>query len=365
MTLNSKCPVPCLFSAPPRLQGANVFNGRIHHGDTKTRRRNSLIQGAFPAFIFVIGFLFIPLLLGGCAATAPQLVARKIPHVPEPNAIVENSVWRECIPLDLVLDPPPGKVEGRSIQLRAVHDGRALSIMASWPDYSGLTNPGGWAAPLRGGKLKAPPMCREWVWDPEKNDYRLSQWEPDKLTFEWSIGSKRPAGLLTPRQQRLDQWQWLSGWSELCGFAEDGLVATHLYPGGERPEGVEGELFRTGGDGLIGIERHRDAGRPGVRPVKKPIVKFGSREPGLTAGETPSGSFADVRAAGFFRDSAAGGNGPGMWIVEVHRLLMTADFEDDYQFRDDGPHWFTVAIHDNSAGEERYTSGPIRFMLRN
>ncbi|HPK03511.1 MAG TPA: hypothetical protein PLS90_13770 [Candidatus Sumerlaeota bacterium] len=303
----------------------------------------------------------------GCAWRQPRLHALRVDQVALPNRIIEPAVWGRAKEIEVTARTPAGV--RLPVRLRAIHDGRALGLLISWPDRS---------------EGDTPPV---WVWDEQRHEYRWVSRPNDEVALLWPM-SPDPTFAAVPEQpEGYDLWRWRGGWTNLSGHADDARLLLRQHPRGTDPATVEGELFPVPGtDRWIERQVIPDTGQPGTRPTTRPLLREEERMPG-TAADFASGSQADVEAlalyakvrdfqpSAYFRYGRRRTPGywfsdeidhaeDGFWFVEFHRLLVTPHDEEDAQLRGDGPHRFAVWVVDEGQGPDPFRTGPIELRLQ-
>jgi hypothetical protein len=284
------------------------------------------------------------LLLTGCGALHPLLRVAAVGETPEPNGIYETHIWNQAVPLDLVLKHTRGVAGDRiPLRLKAVHDGRAISIFARWPDGTKSSNR--WS----------------WVWNRETNDYQLEYAVTDQFTLLWPMEpGDRASCMLKPRQleTRYDAWRWIGGWSDIGGYAGDQVLTIRKSDGKSLKPDHKQDLYPIGHSGqFAGFSWIDDHGTPATTIRSKPFLHTRSRISGHES-HPPSGSAADLRVRSVYNpkmpDIAANR------FIEFYRLLKTGHADDDIQFDAAESFVFAVSIHDHTEGADHYVSGPIR-----
>lgn len=302
------------------------------------------------------GFLRVaPLVLGiavafagatGCAATrklgarlglpggGPRLVAARVEEVPLPDDMREmNTLWNRARPLVVTVRQPRTEA-GRPVELRAIHDGRAIMFLAVWPDLS----------PLDGDRL-------EWVWDRDGRGYYGIENLADFFAIKFPMEGSGDACMMSGREGVFDVWQWRAGWTDVSGYADDRTLTLSLVA----PEALaEAEATRAYpmASGPMHVIWREDDGDPPARVVPRPKEYAGRRIPGIEP-QPPTGSRGDVRAAAVHQN--------GRWSLEIHRLLETANPDDRSLSGRSIP--FAIAIGDDRQGQEHLTSEAIRLIL--
>ncbi|MCL5269316.1 MAG: hypothetical protein M1457_01880, partial [bacterium] len=202
------------------------------------------------------GCAFLGASLNPAGLLHPTLRAAWVPSVPLPNQRVETEVWGRAKPLIIDVVRRSGSVDDRvSVKLFAIHDGRALSILAMWADDRETF------------------LRRDWLWKPEKHDYVLETNPVDEFMIEWPMRGSRDPCMLNGKESTWDVWQWFAGWTDIGGYAEDRTMEIKRRPPGTRPADVEGRLYPAiGGRGLVEIVWRDDEGVGGTTVNRKPTA---------------------------------------------------------------------------------------------
>lgn len=319
-----------------------------------------------------LSFVAFILLLGGCQrlGVAPTLHVQPVQAVPKPNAMIERGLWGEAPELTLRARRVEGGFEtGRPVQLRAVHDGRALSILAAWPDPSETV------------------MYRRWIWSEAEEAYHLQEFPADALELHWPLDGGKPPDWTQGEGGTLDVWRWRADWTDRSGWADDGRLKVEVVAMDADKTDAAHELYPlAGGKKMAALRWIADSGRPGTRATGRPPRHQGASLPGAW-GEEARGSAADVEARGLYnrlplgrpnhifvkegeylRDNAWRQPGfddetVGYWFVEFYRRLRTDYPEEDYQIGERG-NWLRLEIVDNEGGGARYRTEPFRLVLK-
>ncbi len=291
-------------------------------------------------------------------------------EMPRPNMRIESELWRAARPLTVRMPGAAGSSAATDrVRLRAIHDGRALSILASWPDATETFT------------------ARQWVWDERRRDYSLLQLIVDQFEIHWAMTDDASFRWFDGRPARYDVWRWRAGWTNVSGYADDLQLGLVPHQADVDPATIEGELYpvRGGTGALVEMRWTPDPGIPGTVATARPMIREKTRLPGAEARQ-PIGSAGDVEALGLFNltepfkpkfwFSSGGERIPGywfeddmdqplggFWFVEFHRALVTGDEDHDYQLRGKGPHRFAVGVADEVTGDDSLISRPIRLYL--
>jgi hypothetical protein len=88
----------------------------------------------------------------------------------------------------------------RKVELRGITDGRAIEILASWPDKSQTE------------------LRRGWGWDKAAEQYRLDVRPVDSFALLWPLEGKRaPAvrNMFAAQPAIYDCWDWIAAWTNI------------------------------------------------------------------------------------------------------------------------------------------------------
>lgn len=274
-----------------------------------------------------VTIVLAPVLLAGCASVAVHdtnvLDARVVSQAPVLDGRDDDEAWRGAREIVVPLEGAGPKV----VHLRAVVHGDVLHLLARWPDATGDVEHKVWTA-MPGGKM-VPGLERE-----------------DVFAVSFPISGEFTGDMLSPVECVWDVWHWKSARTDPAGYAMDKSHRNSFTdPGGKRYQ----HAFEDGT--RLHITRPEDAGTSATRTI--PAPPGGSGRTPQYAAQTPSGSAADVRAKGEWRE--------GWWTVEFARKLATGNADD----ADLGPGRtrFAVAILDRAEDEDHSTSKVLELSL--
>lgn len=322
----------------------------------------------FRVFRELIFLLIFIIALSGCSVFRPTLHAAFVEEVPLPKSLIETQIWQKAKPLKVALAQFGGRAT--TAEIRAVHDGRAISFLVAWPDQTETVIAKAWVRMKPGAPWKLQTVLNDRLW--------LMFPLTAKASFDIYRG---PAG-------RYDVWQWQGAWSNISGYADDGRLIVKTYPGPEPPKDAEGVVYpNPSGKGCVEQLWRNDDGRLGtIADSEPPAMQTKSVIPAGIANPYADGSVIDVRAIGSYSRqdiqstttfwTKRGQRVPGYWFgdkppedrpgsyfVKYYRLLKTKSDEEDYQFNGRGPHPFALAIVDDAAGAQPFMSRPLQLTL--
>ncbi|GAB6040728.1 ethylbenzene dehydrogenase-related protein [Endothiovibrio diazotrophicus] len=179
--------------------------------------------------------------------------------------------------------------------LKAFHDAQRIYLLVTFPDPDESRS------------------HKSLVWNPAVGGYDIGFDREDSLVLKWNL-SPYPVDLTLSGEleYRADVWFWKAFRTDPVGYADDKLqIYTTL-----RDRKARALTSRKGN--LFYLTRSGDAGDSAYVSVLE-VENRGERIPGFTH-RTPTGSRADVRAKGGWRD--------GTWTVELQRRLITGHDDD-------------------------------------
>jgi len=243
----------------------------------------------------VAGRLFGVALCGLAAAPAAaaaerELVAVGVASPPTIDGRGDDPCWAQTVPL--VTRDPLAKID---IELRAVRTEDRIFLRARFPD---------------------PTESRDnqtLHWNEAKQKYDSGPEREDTLVLKWSM-EPVPVDLTLKGDEsyRADIWYWKAHRTDPVGYADDKVqvYSDAPTPGATRLLSGSGRAFFLTRDGDQGVAAYD-------------VRVYESRDRDLMpkyAHQEPTGSRADVRAKGHWKD--------GFWTVEFGRLLDTGHPDD-------------------------------------
>ncbi len=295
-------------------------------------------------YFFLTLTLCIVLLLTGCGLWKPVLKVAAVGETPRPNGIYESHIWNRAEPLDLRLEHTRGEGNDRlQLRLKAVHDGRAISIFARWLDTTKSSSR--WT----------------WVWNRGTREYQLEYTIVDQFTllFPLDRGSRFKCMLSPgPDITRYDVWRWIGGWSDFAGHAEDQVLQVRRSVSEPTVRKSEKPYYPIGRSGhLAEFNWINDQGTPASTIRPRPFLKIQLRIPGHES-NIPVGSAGDIKAQSVYNPKVL--DSPANRFIEFYRLLKTGHSDEDIQLDPSESNIFAVSVHDHSEGADHYVSRPIR-----
>lgn len=224
-----------------------------------------------------------------CAATG-GLRAVYTERAPVVDGVADDPAWSRAAAV--TRRDPVARID---IELRAVHDGEHIYLLARFPD------------PTENRQHKT------LQWDPGEGRYRTGPEREDTLVLKWNMEPFPVDLTLASDEEYLaDIWFWKAHRTDPLGYADDKLQRyTHVARERATP------LISRGGQAFY-LSRDADAGDSCYEVVARGTYT-GVRAPKYRQRQ-PSGSRADVRAKGEWRD--------GLWTVEFQRKLSTGHGDD-------------------------------------
>ena len=170
-------------------------------------------------------------------------------------------------------------------------------------------------------------LHKPWIWDPAVEKYYTGVLREDTFIFKWSMhGFKGDLSLKKGQPHIADIWFWKANRTDPAGFADDKIhrLSNTTCSNCQPLVSESGQTFY--------LDRTGDKGHPAYKTVL-PLGKEGDIVSQYCS-RVPSGSRADVRAKGHWKDN--------FWTIEYSRLLDTGH-KDDLVFATDGTYLFGIS----------------------
>lgn len=181
-------------------------------------------------------------------------------------------------------------------------------------------------------------LHKPYRWDEGTLSYRRTRQLEDRFAISFEMSGVFSHNKLSGDEFTADVWHWKASRSDPAGIAHDKMwkVSRTEFPGAKKFINPEGQV--------IYLARPSDAGDRLYRAVKHE-TKHEDLMPRYEVNLSPSGSVADVRAKGVWRD--------GRWYLELARKLDTGH-DDDAVIPASGRILFAIAAH-NDVDNERHS----------
>lgn len=214
-----------------------------------------------------------------------------------------------------------------TVKIAAGHHEGALYLVARWPDK------------------KADEEYLPWVWKGKK--YRKGKQRDDMFALRFDMGGDFNECMIADADYKVDVWLWSAGRSNPAGYAEDmwHLITTQMQENAAEYESPSGKV--------VYIIKRRDASQPfykSTRPNRK--KNQGKKLPGIEQLPFPSGSVADIKAKGQWKD--------GYWTLELTRLMTTGN-EDDVAIKVGDKIRAQIAVFNKGNSDHKSVSAIIEF----
>ncbi|WP_210395460.1 ethylbenzene dehydrogenase-related protein [Motiliproteus sediminis] len=190
-------------------------------------------------------------------------------------------------------------------------------------------------------------LHKPYVWDDMSGRYVRGVEREDRLALQFEISGDYSTDWLSGNQFVADMWHWKASRSNPLGLAHDKLTrisATKLLRSYRTQDKQGRPLY---------ILRESDAGDPLYR-----TLLYGRKDqpvmPKYVLAQAPSGSVADVRAYGEWRD--------GFWRVELLRKLDTGH-DDDVRFARGKMVRAGIAVFDRSENPDHMLTQTLRIQF--
>ena len=251
------------------------------------------------------------------AQAGQTLVASKIDQA---ATIDGNPAEWSRVPAIVV--PLKGKGKVDSVELKAaVRDGM-IYVYAKWADSTE-------------SRLHKP-----YKWNEASQSYKRTRQLEDRFAISLEMSGNFSANKIDGSIFNADVWHWKAGRTDPAGIAHDKMHKVSDTPF------KKGKKFKAASGKTVYLGRLSDAGDRLYR-----AVKFDAKQQDVMkryeVNTTPSGSIADVRAKGMWRD--------GYWHLEFARKFDTGN-SDDAVIPADGTIKIAVAAFNNVGGRNHSTS---------
>ncbi len=214
------------------------------------------------------------------------------------------------------------------VELRVGVHGDRYYMAARWPDKTADT------------------VFRPWRWTDtgyQKDNKQLD----DGFAVRFQLDGDYDSCMLSGKDYRVDIWHWTAGRSNAAGLAEDRYQIISLNP-------TEGAAEYESPYGVVSIMNRSDAGTPIYTNLRAPKEHQKDEESSITLAANPSGSIADVRAVGVWKD--------GYWHLEMSRLLNTGH-DDDAVLGHGKTISSAIAVFNRAANEHKSVSDTINLVF--
>ncbi len=240
---------------------------------------------------------------------------------PNVDGCPEDESWKEAKPVSVK--------DGASdimITIRSVHTQGSIYFLVTFPDSDESRR------------------HRPWVWNNTASIYEVGPDREDCFVFKWFMG-KPPQNyhIDSDEPHTADTWFWKANRTDPIGYADDKIQRlTHLKI--DKAKKLKSMTGRT-----LYLQRKGDWGQAAyfdniVVDYKGQIIPRFNSQP-------PSGSRADIKAVGGWRD--------GYWTIEFSRRLETGN-ADDIQLETTGTYVFGVSRYEIAGRKPDYnTTQPI------
>jgi hypothetical protein len=226
----------------------------------------------------------------GTAAADQEIISPLVKEAPVLDGSGDDAAWKSAKAYtvrDMRLDV--------DITLKSVHTGDKVFFYVSYPDPTE-------------DRLHKP-----WVWNKELEMYKLGPKREDTFQFRWSMEDRDvDLSSFSDDDFTADVWYWKANRTDAVGYADDKYHTLSSRKAKKSrlvvsKKGKERFLLRLADEGTSSYEKQIPTDYKGdIIPQYKPV--------------TPSGSRADVKAKGVWKD--------GAWTIEFARKLDTGHSDD-------------------------------------
>jgi hypothetical protein len=182
-----------------------------------------------------------------------------------------------------------------SVELKAAVRGDRIYLLAIWRDSTE-------------SRLHKP-----YQWDEATGKYKRTRQLEDRFAVSFAMTGDFSASKLSGAEFTADVWHWKASRSDPAGVAHDKMwkVSRSAFP--------KAREFKSPDGTIVYMLRMSDKGDRLYKPLKY-TTRQDDVMPRYRVNLTPSGSIADVRAKGVWKN--------GRWYLEMSRLLNTGNADD-------------------------------------
>jgi hypothetical protein len=236
-----------------------------------------------------------------------QLVSVKVDKAPAIDGKSDDAVWAQAKSVTT-----RDAIASTEITLKSVYTEDEVFMLVQYPDRT---------------ENRA---HKSLMWDEAAKRYRSGPQREDTFVFKWSMEPYVvDLSVSADKPYQADIWYWKAHRTDPSGYADDKVQIYSITELNDAKKVISksGRRFY--------LRRIGDTGAAAYRPViaqeytEPQVPKFSFQQ--------PSGSRADVRAKGVWRD--------GVWTIEFRRKLNTSH-DDDVQFEKSGGYRFGVSRHE-------------------
>ncbi|MCP4432479.1 MAG: hypothetical protein GY806_16010 [Gammaproteobacteria bacterium] len=223
---------------------------------------------------------------------------------------------------------PDSIVEANNVMVKAGYDSDYIYFYFEWVDSEKNT------------------LHKPYLWDEAKNKYLRGPQREDRLALQLAIKGEFSADWRSGNEFTADMWHWKSVRSNPAGLAHDKLLhisSTRMLRSAE----IEGR------NGPVYIIRKSDSGKS-IYTTRRYSKKDKAIMPKYILNDNPSGSVADIKAAGVWSD--------GKWHLELRRKLNTG-YDDDAVFLPGHALKGAISVFDGSENFDHNYSSELLFQL--
>ena len=295
------------------------------------------------------------------------LTSKKVSSAPSDAG---SSEWNKAKESKIVLTGA-GSVEGKVIELKtkSVFTKDEIFFRLEWPDKDKSMNKKRWK--FSGGKwtqIKADEDRLGAVFEINRVN-KFATKGCAVLCHNESKNEKEWYFAVSSAKEKADMWHWKAVRSNTVSYTEDGYVTTNPSKkpekGRKRDAGsgkAKGNSTKDKSKPMYMQDLAKSASIPGSLLVSHAaeikdfsIFKEGDEIPGYMLNTPWTGSFADVKTTGVWKN--------GNWTVMMSRKLETG-YDDDVQFNTRKKYPFALAVFDNAHEHNSYNSEPLKLQFK-
>lgn len=252
-----------------------------------------------------------------------SLTSFQVSQGPSVNGVADDATWNHAQALQLKAYKISSPRQTTPVTIKSVHTRTHIYFLVRWKDTT------------RNDKNHKP-----WIWNAQNKVYEQGTQREDMLALAFAHTGRFVPDMLSGEPSVWDVWHWKAVRTNPQGYAMD---KTHRYTLA-KPSGKSKSYAARNGK-LIWIARPEDTGSTMEKKQPAPTTFKGNLVPQYLPG-TPSGSAADVRAKGTWKN--------GWWTLEFARKIDTGH-RDDTRFDTKLVYKMAISVHDNTGGMDQAT----------
>ncbi|MBU0673395.1 MAG: hypothetical protein KJ950_01975 [Proteobacteria bacterium] len=273
-------------------------------------------------FIFLTTLVILSVMVGGALATTIQVKTLAVTPVVDGN----DQDWQDVPGVEV---PVAGELAVRSVLVKGGVSGKEVFFLFQWDDTT--------------EDLQHKPF----IWNEAAQKYDAGPQQEDRFAINFAMSGDFTTDWISGNSFTADMWHWKTARSNPLGLAQDKMTIITTEPTKKAYE------TKAKNGQKIYIIRPSDEGSELYSTIRY-ATKEKDMMPKYIMIENPTGSVADVKAKGVWKD--------GRWTLEVKRLLNTGN-KDDAVFELGKAIQGGIAVFDRSGDEHHNISSTLIFQF--